>query len=48
MSRGKIDTIMNRDFDRKDKMSEEKVAEVEKKIAELEARWPAHSVPPSM
>ena len=29
-------------------MSEEKVTESERKIAELKARWPAHSVPPSM
>lgn len=29
-------------------MSEDKVKEIEKKIAELKARWPAHSVPPRM
>ena len=29
-------------------MSEEKAAEIERKIADLKARWPAHSVPPSM
>lgn len=29
-------------------MSEEKVREIEEKIADLKARWPAHSVPPSM
>ena len=29
-------------------MSEDKVREIEDKIAELKARWPAHSVPPSM
>jgi hypothetical protein len=26
----------------------EKVKEIEEKIADLKARWPAHSVPPSM
>jgi hypothetical protein len=26
----------------------EKVREIEGKIADLKARWPAHSVPPSM
>ena len=29
-------------------MSEEKVTEIERKIADLKARWPAHSVPPVM
>ena len=29
-------------------MSEDKVKEIEAKIADLKARWPAHSVPPSM
>ena len=29
-------------------MSEDKVSEIEDKIADLKARWPAHSVPPSM
>lgn len=29
-------------------MAEDRVAEIEAKIAELQARWPAHSVPPSM
>lgn len=29
-------------------MDEEKVREVEERVAELKARWPAHSVPPSM
>ena len=29
-------------------MSEGKVREIEDKIADLKARWPAHSVPPSM
>ena len=29
-------------------MSENKVREIEEKIADLKARWPAHSVPPSM
>jgi len=29
-------------------MSEETVRELEEKIADLKARWPAHSVPPSM
>ncbi|MDY6916695.1 MAG: histidine kinase [Chloroflexota bacterium] len=29
-------------------MSEEKVREIEDKIADLKARWPPHSVPPSM
>jgi hypothetical protein len=29
-------------------MSSEKVREIEEKIADLKARWPAHSVPPSM
>ena len=29
-------------------MSEEKIKEIEEKIADLKARWPAHSVPPSM
>ncbi|MCK4273659.1 MAG: hypothetical protein KAW90_02110 [Dehalococcoidales bacterium] len=29
-------------------MSEDRVREIEDKIADLKARWPAHSVPPSM
>ncbi len=29
-------------------MSKEKVSEIEEKIADLKARWPAHSVPLSM
>lgn len=29
-------------------MSEDKVKEIEDKIADLKARWPPHSVPPSM
>jgi len=29
-------------------MSEDKVKEIEDKIADLKARWPAHSVPPLM
>ena len=29
-------------------MDKEKVREIEEKIADLKARWPAHSVPPSM
>jgi hypothetical protein len=29
-------------------MSEDKIREIEEKIADLKARWPAHSVPPSM
>jgi hypothetical protein len=29
-------------------MSDEKIKEIEEKIADLKARWPAHSVPPSM
>lgn len=29
-------------------MSEDKVREIEDKIADLKASWPAHSVPPSM
>jgi len=29
-------------------MSSDKVREIEEKIADLKARWPAHSVPPSM
>jgi hypothetical protein len=29
-------------------MSEDKVREIEDKIADLKARWPAHSVPLSM
>jgi hypothetical protein len=30
------------------RVSKEKVREIENKIADLKARWPAHSVPPSM
>jgi hypothetical protein len=30
------------------KMNADKVKEIEDKIADLKARWPAHSVPPSM
>jgi len=30
------------------KVSNDKVREIEDKIADLKARWPAHSVPPSM
>ena len=29
-------------------MNTDKVKEIEDKIADLKARWPAHSVPPSM
>jgi hypothetical protein len=29
-------------------MAEDKVKEIEEHIADLKARWPAHSVPPSM
>ena len=29
-------------------MSKETVRKIEEKIADLKARWPAHSVPPSM
>jgi len=29
-------------------MSNEQVREIEEKIADLKARWPPHSVPPSM
>jgi hypothetical protein len=29
-------------------MSKETTREIEEKIADLKARWPAHSVPPSM
>ncbi len=29
-------------------MDEEKVREIKERIAELKAKWPAHSVPPSM
>lgn len=29
-------------------MSSDKVKEIEEKIADLKARWPAHSVPPRM
>ena len=29
-------------------MSDDKIKEIEEKIADLKARWPAHSVPPSM
>ena len=29
-------------------MSEDRIKELEKKLADLQARWPAHSVPVSM
>jgi hypothetical protein len=29
-------------------MNEEKIKELKEKIADLKARWPAHSVPPRM
>jgi len=29
-------------------MSSDKIIEIETKIADLKARWPAHSVPPSI
>ena len=29
-------------------MVEDKIREIEEKIADLKARWPPHSVPPSM
>jgi hypothetical protein len=29
-------------------MDKEKTREIEEKIADLKARWPPHSVPPSM
>ena len=29
-------------------MGKDKVKDIEEKIADLKARWPAHSVPPSM
>jgi len=31
-----------------DKMKKERIKELEKQIAELKRRWPAHSVPPTM
>ena len=29
-------------------MSDEKIRDIEEKIADLKVRWPPHSVPPSM
>jgi len=29
-------------------MSDERIKELERQIAELKSRWPAHSVPPAM
>jgi len=29
-------------------VGEDKIRDIEEKIADLKARWPAHSVPPSM
>ena len=29
-------------------MNQDRLKEIEEKIADLKARWPAHSVPPSM
>jgi len=29
-------------------MSQDKIKDIEEKLAELKSRWPAHSVPPSM
>ena len=29
-------------------MSKERIKELERQIAELKSRWPAHSVPPAM
>ena len=29
-------------------MDDDKIRKIEEKIADLKARWPAHSVPPSM
>jgi len=29
-------------------MNSERIKELEKQIAELKSRWPAHSVPPTM
>lgn len=29
-------------------MNSDKIKEIEEKIADLHARWPAHTVPPSM
>jgi L-lactate utilization protein LutB len=29
-------------------MSRERIEDLEKRIAELKSRWPAHSVPPTM
>ena len=29
-------------------MNKERIREIEEKLADLKARWPAHSVPPSM
>ena len=29
-------------------MNDEKIKELEKKIADLQKQWPAHSVPPAM
>jgi hypothetical protein len=31
-----------------EKAKEERIKELEDKLADLKARWPAHSVPPSM
>ncbi|MGA2108927.1 MAG: hypothetical protein ABSH25_14930, partial [Syntrophorhabdales bacterium] len=37
-----------RDLKRAYAMDDTKVREIEEKIADLKARWPAHSVPPSL
>ena len=29
-------------------MSDDRIKEIEEKIADLKGRWPAHTVPPSM
>jgi hypothetical protein len=36
------------ELSRHHKVSKDKIREIEEKIADLKARWPAHSVPPSM
>jgi hypothetical protein len=36
------------ELSRHHKVSKDKIREIEGKIADLKARWPAHSVPPSM
>jgi len=39
---------MNQTTERKDTHKEEQIRVIKKRLADLKARWPKHSVPPAM